>query len=122
MILQVYLPGGLDIHDISEEWLEAEGFSKAAVGKRCGAHRCLALWNGGYQEGVLVHRGKNGLLCAYLPAITEAEYRKEQAIIQQMESLAYLSGDSQVQLIRGIKNGRWRLGDLLTMLSEEMKK
>ena len=92
------------------------------MGKRCGAHRCLALWNGGYQEGVLVHRGKNGLLCAYLPAITEAEYRKEQAIIQQMESLAYLSGDSQVQLIRGIKNGRWRLGDLLTMLSEEMKK
>ena len=117
----MYLPGGLNIQDINEEWLKAEGYTDVTIGRKNGSHRCLALWNGSYQEGILVHQRKKGLICAYLPAISEAEYLKEQAVIQQMESFAYLAGDRQVNLIRGIKSGRWSLGDLLNLLSEGMK-
>ena len=79
---QMYLPGGLNIQDINEEWLKAEGYTDVTIGRKNGSHRCLALWNGSYQEGILVHQGKKGLICTYLPAISEAEYLRKHRAIQ----------------------------------------
>ena len=120
---ETYFPDVLDsiLCDLETRMEELEQYFELAFGKSNGAYRCIILWNGNDREGLLVHREKKKLLCAYYPAVTEDDILKEQALVRQLQGLSYLSGSTEINLNYGIKRGRCRLGDLLKLLSEQLE-
>ena len=101
---EMYLPGVLDrLQEESKQWdKEIKDFDKKAAGTKNGAYRCIALWNGSYQEGILVHQEKERMLCAYLPVITAADAQRDQALIRQLEGLAFFARNTKVYLYNKI--------------------
>ena len=91
------------------------------AGKHYGAFQCAAIWNGSLKEGLLLHNNRKELLCAYLPAVTKGNVLHDLAIVQQIESLAFLSGEMDIQFDHRIHDGEWKMRDLLNCIAGQIR-
>jgi hypothetical protein len=97
-----------------------ESLGEKIIGVENGALNCAALWDGENEEGILIHKEGDELICAYLPLMSKAEAEKEHALSMKLAALASEADDVPIRIDRKIEAGRWSLKRLLHYLSEQI--
>ena len=91
-----------------------------AAGTTGGKLRCVALWDIGNRDGVLLRREDRTLLCDYISIVTKEKAFEERALSMRLAALAEETKEAQGLLDHSIPDGRWSLHELPHSPPEQM--
>ena len=117
-----YLPGVLDSILCNPGQFEnlISTLGEKIIGSYEGTYRCAALWDWDRRSGLLIHKKKKLVLCAFLPLVSEAQARLEKQLTMELSLLALRAGDTIIDLGRKPLTGKQKLADVMQYLAEQI--
>lgn len=117
-----YLPGVLDsiLGDPGQLEKLLKELDEKIIGSDKGSYRCAALWDWERRSGLLIHKKKEIVLCAFLPLVTVEQARLEKELSLAISQLAFRAEDTMIDLGRKPLSGKRKFADVLQYLAEQI--
>lgn len=117
-----YLPGVLDSILCNPGQFEnlISTLGENIIGSHEGTYRCAALWDWDRRSGLLIHKKKKLVLCAFLPLVSEAQARLEKQLTMELSQLALRAGDTIIDLGHKPITGKQKLSDVSRCLAAQI--
>jgi len=117
-----YLPGVLDSIFCDPGQFEnlIPILGEKIIGSYEGTYRCTALWDWNQRSGLLIHKKKETVLCAFLPLVSKVQARLEKQLTLELSQLALRAEDTIIDLGHKPITGRQKLSDVLKCLAAQI--